>query len=93
MERRLAAILAADVEGYSRHTELNEEASTATLRMHRAVVEEAISAHRGHIFSSAGESISTQNFVPALLSPARELRIFSRRLISSAKSWLKAESD
>ena len=57
MERRLAAILAADVEGYSRHTELDEEASTATLRMYRAVVEEAISAHRGHIFSSAGDGV------------------------------------
>jgi adenylate cyclase len=57
MERRLAAILAADVEGYSRHTELNEEASTATLRMYRVVVEESISAHRGHIFSSAGDGV------------------------------------
>ena len=57
MERRLAAILAADVEGYSRHTELDEEASTTTLRMYRAVVEEAISAHRGHIFSSAGDGV------------------------------------
>jgi adenylate cyclase len=57
MERRLAAILAADVEGYSRHTELDEEASTATLRMYRTVVEEAISAHRGHIFSSAGDGV------------------------------------
>ena len=57
MERRLAAILAADVEGYSRHTELDEEASTATLRMYRGVVEEAISAHRGHVFSSAGDGV------------------------------------
>ena len=57
MERRLAAILAADVEGYSRHTELDEEASTTTLRMYRAVVEEAIAAHRGHIFSSAGDGV------------------------------------
>ena len=57
MERRLAAILAADVQGYSHHTELDEEASTATLRMYRAVVEESISAHRGHIFSSAGDGV------------------------------------
>ena len=57
MERRLAAILAADVEGYSRHTEIDEEVSTTTLRMYRAVVEEAISAHRGHIFSSAGDGV------------------------------------
>ena len=54
MERRLAAILAADVQG---HTEVDEEASTATLRMYRAVVEESISAHRGHIFSSAGDGV------------------------------------
>ena len=57
MERRLAAILAADVEGYSRLTELDEEASTATLRMYRAVVEELISAHKGNIFSSAGDGV------------------------------------
>jgi adenylate cyclase len=57
MERRLAAILAADVQGYSHLTELNEEASTTTLRMYRAVVEESISAHRGHIFSSAGDGV------------------------------------
>ena len=57
MERRLAAILAADVKGYSHLTELNEEASTATLRMYRAVVEEFISAHHGHVFSSAGDGV------------------------------------
>ena len=50
-------ILAADVMGYSRHTERNEEASTVALRMYRAVVEESISAHRGHIFSSAGDGV------------------------------------
>ena len=48
MERRLAAILAADVKGYSHHTERNEEASTATLRLYRTVFEESISAHQGH---------------------------------------------
>ena len=57
MERRLAAILAADVMGYSRHTERNEETSTTTLRMYRAVVEESISAHKGHVFSSAGDGV------------------------------------
>jgi adenylate cyclase len=57
MERRLAAILAADVAGYSRHTERNEEASTTTLRAYRAVAEQLISAHKGHIFTSAGDSV------------------------------------
>jgi adenylate cyclase len=57
MERRLAAILAADVKGYCHLTELNEEASTATLRMYRTAVEESISAHKGHVFSSAGDGV------------------------------------
>lgn len=57
MERRLAAILAADVMGYTRHTERNEEASTVTLRTYRAVVEESIAAHHGHVFSSAGDGL------------------------------------
>ena len=57
MERRLAAILAADVKGYCHLTELNEEASTAMLRMYRAAVEESISAHKGHVFSSAGDGV------------------------------------
>ena len=51
MERRRAAILAADVVGYSRLTERDDEASTAMLRVYRAVVEELISAHKGHIFT------------------------------------------
>ena len=57
MERRLTAILAADVAGYSRHTERNEEASTAKLSVYRAVVEESIAAHKGHIFTRAGDGV------------------------------------
>ena len=57
MERRLSAILAADVKGYSHLTELNEESSTATLRVYRAVLEESISAHRGHCLRWAGDGV------------------------------------
>ena len=69
MERRLAAILAADVQGYSHLTELNEEASTATLRMYRAVVEESISAHKGHVFSSAGDGVVAE--FPSIVEAVR----------------------
>ena len=41
-ERRLAAILAADVEGYSRLMHGDEEATMATLSARRAVVDELI---------------------------------------------------
>jgi adenylate cyclase len=57
MERRLAAIVAADVQGYSRLTEADEETATTTLRSHRAIVEELIARHRGHVFSSAGDGL------------------------------------
>jgi adenylate cyclase len=69
MERRLAAILAADVAGYSRLTERNEEASTVTLRLYRTVVEESISAHRGHIFSSAGDGVVAE--FPSIVEAVR----------------------
>lgn len=57
MERRLAAILAADVAGYSRLTELSEEASTATVRELCAAAEEIIEEHRGKVFTRAGDGI------------------------------------
>ena len=57
MERRLTAILAADVAGYSRHTERNEEASTATLRCIVRWWRSLSAAHRGHIFSRAGDGV------------------------------------
>ena len=57
MERRLSAILAADVAGYSRHTERNEEASTTTLSVYRVVVEDFIAARKGHVFTRAGDGV------------------------------------
>ncbi|NLS02182.1 tetratricopeptide repeat protein [Rhizobium sp. P32RR-XVIII] len=57
MERRLVAVLAADVAGYSRLMESDEEATTATLFAYRTVAREVIVVHRGRIFNTAGDSI------------------------------------
>src|SRR6201981_173085 len=57
VERRLAAILAAGVEGYSRLIHGNEEATMATLPARRAVVAELIGRHRGRIANTAGDSV------------------------------------
>jgi len=57
LERRLAAILAADVEGYSRLMHGDEEATMATLSARRAVVDELIAQHRGRIANTAGDSV------------------------------------
>ena len=42
LERKLVAILAADVEGYSRHMERDEAATLATLSAHRVIVDDLI---------------------------------------------------
>ncbi|HEY7688532.1 MAG TPA: adenylate/guanylate cyclase domain-containing protein, partial [Dongiaceae bacterium] len=57
MERKLAAILAADVAGYSRLMEADEEGTLAALRGHREVADGLIAAHRGRVFNSAGDSV------------------------------------
>jgi adenylate cyclase len=57
LERRLIAILAADVEGYSRHMERDEVATLATLSSHRLIVDDLIARHNGRITGTAGDSV------------------------------------
>jgi adenylate cyclase len=54
--RRLAAILAADVAGYSRLIGVDEEGTLNRLRSIRAeVIDPAIAAHRGRLFKTTGD--------------------------------------
>ncbi len=57
MERRLAAILAADVVGYSRLMEADEEATVSTLSTYREIIEGLAASHHGRVFGSAGDSV------------------------------------
>ena len=57
LERKLVAILAADVEGYSRHMERDEAATLATLSAHRVIVDDLITSHNGRITGTAGDSV------------------------------------
>ncbi len=57
MERKLAAILAADVAGYSRLMGVDEEGTLTALRSLRDIADRVIAAHRGRVFGSAGDSI------------------------------------
>ncbi len=57
MERRMAAILAADVVGYSRLMEADEEATLSTLKAYREVIDRRVNDHRGRVFGSAGDSV------------------------------------
>ncbi|MEE9274298.1 MAG: adenylate/guanylate cyclase domain-containing protein, partial [bacterium] len=57
IKRKLTTILAADIEGYSRHMGADEEATLKTLRAHRQVVDGLIARHAGRIFGTAGDSV------------------------------------
>src|SRR5271163_1228676 len=57
MERKLAAILCADVFGYSRLMGEDEEATLRTLSSHRKIVDGLIAQHRGRFVNSAGDSV------------------------------------
>lgn len=57
LERKLIAILAADIEGYSRLMGTDEEGTLATLSAHRAVTDALITRHAGRICGTAGDSI------------------------------------
>ena len=56
VERRLAAILAADVVGYSRLMEANEERTLGALRQHRReLFDPTVAKHSGRIFKAMGD--------------------------------------
>src|SRR3984957_16814877 len=57
LERKLIAILAADVASYSRLMEVDEEGTLATLSAFRLVTDRLISQHEGRICGTAGDSI------------------------------------
>src|SRR6266849_2672515 len=57
MERKLTAILCADVFGYSRLMGENEEATLRTLTSYRKLIDGLLQHHRGRFVNSAGDSV------------------------------------
>ena len=58
MERRLAAILAADVAGYSRLMGADEEGTLTRLKRHRGeLIDPLIAEHKGRIFKTTGDGL------------------------------------
>jgi adenylate cyclase len=57
VERKLAAIFAADVAEYSRLMGLDEVGTLRRLQAHRTILDRVIAAHRGRIFNTAGDSV------------------------------------
>ena len=57
MERKLTAILSADVEGYSRLMGEDEEATIRTLTYYRELMTPLIKGHRGRVVDSPGDNL------------------------------------
>ena len=56
-KRKLAAILSADVEGYSRLMDDDEEATVRTLTSYRTVISDLVQQFRGRIIDTPGDNI------------------------------------
>ena len=61
IERRLAAILAADIAGYSRLMGA-DEAGTARLREHRAAIDPIVASHGGRMACSCYTTADPRHF-------------------------------
>src|ERR1700751_6052827 len=88
--RRLAAIFAADVAGYSRLMGADEEGTLAPLKVHRReLIDPKISEHRGRIVKTTGDGILAE-FVSVIdaLRCATEVQggVAERNAIVSADS-------
>jgi TolB-like protein/class 3 adenylate cyclase/Flp pilus assembly protein TadD len=71
MERRLAAILAADVVGYSRLMEADEEGTLARLKaLREAVIDPTVARHKGRIVKLTGDGalVEFSSVVQAVLA-------------------------
>lgn len=69
MERRLAAIVCADVVGYSRLMGVDEAGTLATLKAHRGAVEPVVLNHGGRVFKMTGDGLLIE--FPSVVSAAQ----------------------
>ena len=87
MERRLAAILAADVAGYSRLVGVDEEGTIAALRaIHAEIIDPGISEHRGRLVKTTGDGLLAEfsSAVDALRCAVHVQRAIAAREIGRA---------
>jgi class 3 adenylate cyclase len=78
MERRLAAILAADVVGYSRQMGVDEGGTMARLRLLRdGVIAPLLAEHRGRLFKTTGDGFLAE-FASAVQAVACALAVQER---------------
>src|SRR5262245_216173 len=90
IERKLAAILSADVQGFSRLMGEDEEATLHILQAYREVTDALIQQHRGRFVGSAGDSIlaefaSVVDAVQCAVAIQQELKVKNAELPSDRR--------
>jgi class 3 adenylate cyclase len=87
MERKLTAILSADVAGYSRLMGEDEEATIRTLTASRDVMTTLIGQHRGRVVDSPGDNLpSRPPSTQAACTPGKCLMLW----VTNTRCWLTA---
>jgi adenylate cyclase len=93
VERRLAAILAADMVGYSRLMEADETGTVARLRTHRLeLIDPAIAKNRGRIIKTTGDGmlVDFQSVVDAVQCAVEvQSRMARRNADVSPARWIQ----
>ncbi|KWV44422.1 guanylyl cyclase [Bradyrhizobium macuxiense] len=92
-ERRLAAVLAADMVGYSRLMEADETGTLARLKTHRIeLIDPAITKNRGRIIKTTGDGMLVEfhSVVDAVLCAAEVQRRMAKRNTDVAPArWMQ----
>lgn len=88
LERKLIAILAADVAGYSRLMEIDEEGTLEMLTSCRTITDDLIGRHGGRIFGTAGDSVLAEF---ASVFAAVECAVEIQQALGEANSSLAEE--
>src|SRR5262245_59602626 len=86
--RRLVAVFAADVEGYSRLMGADEVGTLKGLTARRAILDKAIASHRGRIANTAGDSVLAE-FASAV--DAVECAMDAQAALAEANSRLSTD--
>jgi adenylate cyclase len=94
LERKLIAILAADIEGYSRLMGQDEGATLTTLSAHRAIADALIARHGGRICNTAGDSVlaefsSVFAAVECAVEIQRDLALANQELSEDRQMWFR----
>jgi adenylate cyclase len=91
VERRLAAILAADVVGYSRLMEADEEGTHERFTAHcRQLVDPKIKEHRGRIVKNTGDGMLAE--FPSVVDAVRCAAEIQRAMLDRSSSFASAST-